>query len=120
MLSTCVSVTVLQSSSEWMYLESVCETEATFIWSNESHLDLSDGFSLALQSEVKSMDGTLSIMPLTNTQDRVRVQGLSPGHVYHFSLVLTRPSGASQTLGPIFIVNTSKSLHLQYQHTLME
>ncbi|XP_059361839.1 receptor-type tyrosine-protein phosphatase H-like [Carassius carassius] len=45
-------------------------------------------------------------MALTNTQDTVRVQGLSPGHVYHFSLVLMRPSGVSQTLGPIFFANT--------------
>ncbi|XP_052437936.1 phosphatidylinositol phosphatase PTPRQ isoform X2 [Carassius gibelio] len=45
-------------------------------------------------------------MALTNTQDTVRVQGLSPGHVYHFSLVLVRPSGVSQTLGPIFFANT--------------
>ncbi len=103
---------MLQSSSEWLYLESVCETEAAFIWSNESHLDLSAGFKLALQSEDESKDQTFSHMVLTNTQDIVRVQGLSPGHVYHFSLVLTRPSGASQTLGPIFIANTSKSLYL--------
>lgn len=116
----CFYVTVLQSSSEWLFLKSVCETEAAFIWSNESHLDLSAGFSLALQSEDDSMDGTLSNRPLTNTQGRVRVRGLSPGHIYHFSLVLTRPSGASQTLGPIFIANTSKFLHLQYQHTLKE
>ncbi|XP_039510303.1 phosphatidylinositol phosphatase PTPRQ [Pimephales promelas] len=97
---------LLQSSREWLFLESVCETEAAFIWSNESQLDLSAGFSLALQSEDDSVEGALSNRPLINTQGRVRVQGLSPGHVYHFSLVLTRPSGASQTLGPIFIVNT--------------
>ncbi|XP_077050126.1 uncharacterized protein LOC143697084, partial [Siphateles boraxobius] len=99
---------LLQSSNELLFLESLCETEAVFIWSNESLLDLSAGFSLALQSEDDSMDGTMSNRPLINTQSRVRVQGLSPGHVYHFSLVLTRPSGASQTLGPIFIFNTSK------------
>ncbi len=103
---------MLQSSSEWLFLESVCETEAAFIWSNESHLHLSAGFTLALQSEEESKDQTVSHMVLTNTQDIVRVQGLSPGHVYHFSLVLTCPKGASQTLGPIFIANTSKSLCL--------
>ncbi|XP_058607826.1 phosphatidylinositol phosphatase PTPRQ isoform X2 [Onychostoma macrolepis] len=97
---------LLQSSSEWLYLESVCETEAAFIWLNESHLDLSAGFILALQSKDESKDQTVSHMVLRNTQDIVRVQGLSPGHVYHFSLVLTHPSGASQTLGPIFIANT--------------
>jgi len=108
----CVTVSVVQSSREWLFLESVCETEAAFIWSNESQLDLSAGFSLALQSEDDSVEGALSNRPLINTQGRVRVQGLSPGHVYHFSLVLTRPSGASQTLGPIFIVNTSKFFYI--------
>lgn len=103
---------MLQSSSKWLYLESVCETEAAFIWSNESLLDLPAGFTLALQLEDESKDQTALYMALTNTQDTVRVQGLSPGHVYHFSLVLMRPSGASQTLGPIFFANTSKSLHL--------
>ncbi|XP_067276105.1 phosphatidylinositol phosphatase PTPRQ isoform X2 [Pseudorasbora parva] len=97
---------LLQSSNEWLYLESVYETEAAFIWCNESNLDLPAGFSLALQSEDESMDGTLTNMPLTNTQDRVRIQGLSPGHLYYFSLVLTRPSGASQTLRHIFIAST--------------
>ncbi|XP_016403092.1 titin [Sinocyclocheilus rhinocerous] len=97
---------LLQSSSKLLDLESVCETEAAFIWSNESHLDLSAGFTLALQSEDESKDETVSHIALTNTQDRVRVQDLSPGHIYHFSLVLTRPRGASQTLGPIFIVDT--------------
>ncbi|XP_050991467.1 phosphatidylinositol phosphatase PTPRQ [Labeo rohita] len=97
---------LVQNSSERLYLESVCETEAAFIWSNVSHLDLSAGFKLALHLKDKSKDETISYMALTNTKDTVRVQNLSPGHVYHFSLVLTRPSGASQTLGPIFIVST--------------
>lgn len=101
---------MLQNSSEQLYLESVCETEAAFIWSNVSHLDLSAGFKLALHLKDKSKDETISYMALTNTKDTVRVQNLSPGHVYHFSLILTRPSGASQTLGPIFIVSTSRSL----------
>ncbi|XP_073706317.1 phosphatidylinositol phosphatase PTPRQ [Garra rufa] len=97
---------LFQSRGEWLYLEGVCETEVAFIWSNESHLDSSPGFMLTLQSEDKSKDETISDMALTSTQDTVRVRDLSPGHVYHLSLVLTRPSGASQTLGHIFIVNT--------------
>lgn len=105
------SVAVLQSSGEWLYLESVCETEAVFIWSNESLLDLPAGFALALQYEDQLMDGAVSHMPLTNTEGTITVHGLSPGHVYHFYLLLTRPSGATQTYGSIFICNTSTSLH---------
>ncbi|XP_073786318.1 phosphatidylinositol phosphatase PTPRQ isoform X2 [Danio rerio] len=97
---------LLQSSSEWLYLESVSETEAVFIWSNESLLDLPAGFALVLQYEDQLMEGAVSHMPLTNTQDTITVRSLSPGHVYHFSLLLTRPSGATQTFGSIFICNT--------------
>ncbi|XP_051512787.1 phosphatidylinositol phosphatase PTPRQ-like [Myxocyprinus asiaticus] len=97
----------LQSTSDGLYLESVCETEAVFVWSKESRLlDLPAGSVLTLRSEDESMDRATSHTPLTNAHDRVTVQGLYPGHVYHFSLSLIHPSGASQTLGPILIVNT--------------
>ncbi|KAA0715211.1 Phosphatidylinositol phosphatase PTPRQ [Triplophysa tibetana] len=99
-------VDLLQSSDYELYLESVCETEAVFIWSDTSQLlEQTDGSWLILHS-VELMDQTVSQIPLPNTQDRVRVEGLFPGHVYYFSLSLTRPSGASQTLGPILIAKT--------------
>ncbi|TRY58318.1 hypothetical protein DNTS_031765, partial [Danionella cerebrum] len=96
----------MTSRGEWLFLESVCETQAVFIWSNKSHLDFPAGFTLVLEAKDVSIKGTVSQLAITHTPDRLRVPDLAPGHVYHFSLVLRRPSGASQTLGPVFIVHT--------------
>ncbi|KAI7802135.1 putative phosphatidylinositol phosphatase PTPRQ-like [Triplophysa rosa] len=99
-------VDLLQSRGYQLYLESVCETEAVFVWSDTSQLlEQTVGSSLILRS-VELMDQTVSQIPLGNTRDRLRVEGLFPGHVYQFSLSLTHPSGASQTLGPILIAKT--------------
>ncbi|KAI4902613.1 hypothetical protein NFI96_032935 [Prochilodus magdalenae] len=100
---------VLQAAFSGPQLESIYETEAVFRWLNLSQLLYSDARSqLSLHLEEWSGRRTLTItdIALMHTQDRVSVHGLSPGHVYYFSLGLKHPSGASQTLGPIFIAKT--------------
>lgn len=105
-----VYLSVLQGSFAGLLLESVCETEAVFQWSSISQLLHSAPQSqLSLHCEEWSGKQVLAHTVLMHTQDRVVVPGLSPGHVYYFSLHLTHPSGASQTLGPIFITKTSES-----------
>ncbi|XP_037395653.1 phosphatidylinositol phosphatase PTPRQ isoform X2 [Pygocentrus nattereri] len=98
---------LLQGSFFGLQLESVCETEAVFRWLNLSQLLSSAARSqLSLHVEERSGTRALTLTSLTHTQNRVGVHGLSPGHVYYFSLSLKHPSGASQTLGPIFIAKT--------------
>ncbi|KAL7870971.1 hypothetical protein SRHO_G00084680 [Serrasalmus rhombeus] len=98
---------LLQGSFFGLQLESVCETEAVFRWLNLSQLLSSAARSqLSLHVEERSGRRALTLTALTHTQNRVSVHGLSPGHVYYFSLSLKHPSGASQTLGPIFIAKT--------------
>ncbi|XP_036441297.1 phosphatidylinositol phosphatase PTPRQ [Colossoma macropomum] len=98
---------LLQGSFSGLQLDSICETEAVFRWLNLSQLLSSAARSqLSLRFEEWSGRRALTHTALMHTQDRVGVHGLSPGHVYYFSLSLKNPSGASQTLGPIFIAKT--------------
>ncbi|KAL6478813.1 hypothetical protein MHYP_G00122460 [Metynnis hypsauchen] len=96
---------LLQGSFFGLQLESVCETEVVFRWLNLSQL-LSSAARSQLSLHVEERSGRRALTTLTHTQNRVGVHGLSPGHVYYFSLHLKHPSGASQTLGPIFIAKT--------------
>ncbi|XP_026855233.2 phosphatidylinositol phosphatase PTPRQ [Electrophorus electricus] len=99
---------LLQESIAGLQMESVHEMEAAFHW---SYLSLFQHFTasseLSLLTEDRSGRQVFTHTLFAQTQDRVVVRGLYPGHVYYFSLSLIHPSGASQTLGPIFIAKTN-------------
>ncbi|XP_049339571.1 phosphatidylinositol phosphatase PTPRQ isoform X4 [Astyanax mexicanus] len=98
---------LLQGLFAGLQVESVSETGASVRWSNLSQvLHSAAGARLRLHYEKWSGKRVLTHTPLSHTEDRLVVYGLSPGHVYYFSLSLTHPSGASQTLGPISIAKT--------------
>ncbi|MCI4379489.1 hypothetical protein PGIGA_G00228910 [Pangasianodon gigas] len=97
---------LLQGSFSGLCVDSVQETEAVFSWSNISQLHSALGSELSLHVHDQSGSRILTHTLPAHTLNRKSVYGLSPGHIYYVSLSLTHPSGASQTLGPVFIVKT--------------
>ncbi|XP_066541701.1 LOW QUALITY PROTEIN: phosphatidylinositol phosphatase PTPRQ [Hoplias malabaricus] len=98
---------LLQDPVAVLQLESVSETEAVLHWSDLSQLLHSATRSqLSLHYEELSGRHVFTPTALTHTQDRVDVHGLSPGHIYYFSLSLKHPNGASQALSLVLITKT--------------
>ncbi|XP_072551327.1 phosphatidylinositol phosphatase PTPRQ [Salminus brasiliensis] len=109
---------LLQGSFAGPQLESVSETEARVRWSDLSRLlHSAAGAQLSLRFEERSGKRVLTRSVLSHTEDRVVVNGLSPGHIYYISLGLLNPSRASQTLGPIFIAKTRPNPPLNFTAT---
>ncbi|XP_053355831.1 phosphatidylinositol phosphatase PTPRQ [Clarias gariepinus] len=94
---------LLQESFSGLSVDSVQETEAVFSWSNFSQLHSALGSGLSLDVHDQNDRPVSTHTPLGH---RKRVHGLTPGHVYHVSISLAHPSGASQTLGPVFTIKT--------------
>ncbi|TSL75304.1 Phosphatidylinositol phosphatase PTPRQ [Bagarius yarrelli] len=87
-------------------VNSVQKTEAVLSWPDVSRFNSTPGLMLNLHVHDRTGSQVLTYTPLRHTLNRKRVNGLSPGHIYYISLSLRHTGGATQTLGPIFIVKT--------------
>ncbi|KAK3549019.1 hypothetical protein QTP70_025091, partial [Hemibagrus guttatus] len=96
---------LVQGSFSGLCLDNVQETEAVFSWSDIFQHHSAFGSVLSLQVHDRS-GRILTHTPFEDTLNRKHVNGLSAGHTYYASLNFTHPNGASQTLGPVFIVKT--------------
>ncbi|XP_046721007.1 phosphatidylinositol phosphatase PTPRQ-like isoform X2 [Silurus meridionalis] len=99
-------MTLLQESFSALYVDSLQETKAVFSWSDNSQLLSALGSVITLYVCDKSGSRVFTHTLVGHTLNKTCVHGLSPGHIYDVSLHLTHPGGASQTLGPVFIVKT--------------